>query len=81
MRVPGMPEPIEWTLTTPTTEGTYVFKRHSEWPLSTRQVKKGQWRLTQDPDQLYAGIGELVSSLDGYWYGPLPEVPDRWAAM
>ena len=57
----------------PTEEGWYAFKLPSEWPLQLRQVQRGNWRLTQDPDLLYASAKEPVGALVGWWFGPLPE--------
>ena len=66
---------MNWTKEQPTELGWYVFKSQSEWPLRVMQVKLGNWRLTQDPDQLYASGELLTEILQGFWLGPLPEVP------
>lgn len=64
---------MEWTIEPPTTEGIYAYQKIHEWVISLAHVKKGDWRLRQNPEQLYAGE-TLVYDLKAIWL-KLPNPP------
>ncbi len=67
-----------WTKKKPTEEGYYLFKKYSEWVKKPKEVHKGDWKQRQNPDELYAFDIILSSSeLEGWWYGPIPEIPEK----
>ena len=69
---------LEWRTDLPTEPGWYIHNLRHQWVLRTKQVKQGDWHLTQNPEWMYAEAEALISSNDkvqGWWFGPLPEVP------
>lgn len=59
--------PYCWTQDCPTEHGWYVYKACAEWCLRLYKVEKGDWRLSRNPEWLYAN-DKAVQQFDiGYW--------------
>jgi hypothetical protein len=65
---------LSWTESVPTEEGMYVYKKFTEWPVRIAEVRRGNWKLCQDPEKLYYSTHEQVHQMHGVWLGPLPPV-------
>ena len=63
---------LEWTTSSPTEAGWYVYQLVGQWPMHTGQVRPGNWRLAQDPSRMYCG-DIVVDSMEAYWFGPIHE--------
>lgn len=68
---PNVP-PVEWTTSSPSEAGWYVYQLVGQWPMHTGQVRPGNWRLAQDPSRMYCG-DIVVDSMEAYWFGPIHE--------
>lgn len=67
---------IVWTEERPEETGLYIFKEYGYWTKRIKEIKQGDWRLRQDPLELYANE-ELLFNLHGYWFGPIPTIPEK----
>lgn len=67
---------IDWSEKRPIEPGMYIFKSNVRWQYHLKIVRKGNWEMTQNPDELYAG-DDLISSLEGEWFGPIPECKSK----
>lgn len=66
---------IEWQRERPTVIGRYLYKADLEWVVKTAYVSKGNTNLRQDPNALYFYLSNVADLDDGWWYGPVPDVP------
>ena len=71
---------MEWFEERPETHGLYLMRKLGEWPVRLVRVKKGDWKLRQDPSQLYADA-ELLSNVGARWLGPLPDPPESFGGI
>lgn len=75
--VPSPPAPHHWLTEKPIKEdGLYLFQKAIEWCVGFGRVEKGDWRQSQNPEELYFG-DTPISELEGCWYGPIPEPPNK----
>ena len=70
---------LRWTRQEPTAEGKYLFRKDGEWSLRLFYVDKGNWRLSENPEWLYANgyaVGD-IEHRNGIWLGPLLAPPEN----
>lgn len=67
---------MEWTKNLPTETGLYLFQQQNQWICSFGSIKKGDWTDRQNPEWFYFN-GENISDLDGSWFGPIPQPPNK----
>lgn len=67
----------KWTTTKPAKDKEfYLFQKGIEWGVKFGMIKKGDWRLSQNPEEFYFKNAPVLA-LAGSWYGPIPPPPNK----
>jgi len=64
---------MEWSKNPQFAPGWWIYKNNREWVLRIAQISKGDWRLSQDPDEWYWGLKNVTQMEPGLWFGPIPK--------